>query len=772
MARGGAFRERQVVNAPTPRARIDTRDQSREEQAQYYQAGGGAPKPRKGSAFEDAERPEPERFKATPESLKRLEMFATTRGNIMHLLTPGQCGRIAVDAIREWRLDQTSRQSWLDLAEDGLRLACQEAEDGDEGRVKDFPYEGASDLHYPILTTASLQFQARAASEIIRGDKVVGVKVFEAPSPPAQKPQQLQMGHIGGPPLDLQAAQAQQQAAQQAQQQAEAQADAADAAKNARGQRVAHYLNWLVFYQMPDWEDETDVLLLETSITGCGFKKILMSSSGLMSEYVSATRLTVNNKTKSLQKAPRITHDFDIYPYEIERGQRAGIYADVSLPLKDSSDPESARLWIEQVRFEDLDDDGMVEPYIVTVDVDQQTCMAIQSAYTAEDVVVDTEAGKVVRIDRWDQYASFRFLPDPKGRFYALGLAKLLAQITDAVDTSINQLMDAGTAEIAGGGFVGGNVRIQGSGQSGSLYFQPGEYKTLNAPGADLREAIFERTVPHPSEVTFKLLELLLAAAKDVASVKDVITGDAPSTAPVGTTMALQNQALEVYSSIYRRIYRGFRDEFRILFHFIRRFANANMRTKYKELTNGDLDQDFAGDGTDIQPVADPAVVTKMQKTSRFQTLTQIAESPVGMAAGMTQPGPAQEIIKEGLDILQFDRPERFVAQVPPNPELVAKTQELQAATKLKLAQAQHYGATGDLDVARASEADARANQFRVDALHTLGEVHEQTHRLHQEGHRVKHQGLEPPSPEGGLNAVEPISPPAEPSPPGAGGGA
>ena len=89
MARGGAFRERQVVNAPTPRARIDTRDQSREEQAQYYQAGGGAPKPRKGSAFEDAERPEPERFKATPESLKRLEMFATTRGNIMHLLNSG-----------------------------------------------------------------------------------------------------------------------------------------------------------------------------------------------------------------------------------------------------------------------------------------------------------------------------------------------------------------------------------------------------------------------------------------------------------------------------------------------------------------------------------------------------------------------------------------------------------------------------------------------------------------------------------------------------------
>ena len=71
------------------------------------------------------------------------------------------------------------------------------------------------------------------------------------------------------------------------------------------------------------------------------------------------------------------------------------------------------------------------------------------------------------------------------------------------------------------------------------------------------RAAIWELTVPHPSEVSFKLLEFLLAAAKDIASVKDVDTGNTPTTAPVGTTLAVQAQALQVFSAIYKRIYRG-----------------------------------------------------------------------------------------------------------------------------------------------------------------------------------------------------------------------
>ena len=83
-------------------------------------------------------------------------------------------------------------------------------------------------------------------------------------------------------------------------------------------------MNFLIFYRMDNWEGETDLLLMEMPVSGAGFKKVYMGQHTLESDYVSALRLTVNNSTKSLMRCPRVTQDFDIYPYEILRGQKAG----------------------------------------------------------------------------------------------------------------------------------------------------------------------------------------------------------------------------------------------------------------------------------------------------------------------------------------------------------------------------------------------------------------------------------------------------------------
>ena len=234
-----------------------------------------------------------------------------------------------------------------------------------------------------------------------------------------------------------------------------------------------------------------------------------------------------------------------------------------------------------------------------------------------------------------------------------------------------------------------------------------------------------------------QMLELLLAAAKDIASVKDVISGDAPSTAPVGTTLALQNQALQVFSAIYKRVYRGFRDEFRLMFHCLRRWATPEMRAEYAELTNGNFEEDFRGDGTDIQPVADPSVVTKMQKVAKMQSLLQLSESPTGIAAGMQLPQSAQALVLEFLDVLDQDRPERFIGDVPPNPELLAKVQLMGAEAQLK-------GADAKLRLKQATHTDAKAVLDQAKTAKEMGEVGQQTHEFHQEAARVATQGLVP----------------------------
>lgn len=557
-------------------------------------------------------------------------------------------------------------------------------------------WTGNSDIHYPILCTASQQFAARAYPALVRGDKVVGVKVFQ---PPAVQPSVQDQAKAGLHPTNQQEADQQNVQVQAAQAQVQQQ-DLQNLAKAARAERIKHYLNWLVFYKMANWEGETDALLHEAPVVGAGFKKVYFDENGLQSDYISSTRLTVNNNTKSIYRCPRITHDFDAYPYEIEAKQRRGEYRDIDIQIV-NEDPEDPVLLIEQHRFEDLDEDGLVEPYIVTIYEKTKQVLRIEPAYTMDDIIINELENKVIKIERWLGYSEFFFLPDPKGRYYGIGFGRLLEQICDSIDTSINQLIDAGNAEIAGGGFIASGVRLQGSGQGGTIYQRPGEYQIVSASGQNLKEAIWERTLPHPSQITMQLLELLLGAAKDIASIKDVITGNTPATAPVGTTLALQDQALQVFTAIYQRMYRGFHREFYLMYKALKRWATDKEKFEYKELTGGDFDEDFSGDGTDIQPVADPAVVTKQQKISRIQTLIQLAESPIGQAAGMQMAGPAQEIAKEALNAMDWDRPERFIADVPPNPEVQAKVADIQASTAQKQAKAESDAAGAKLDGAK-----------------------------------------------------------------------
>lgn len=731
----------------TPQASIDTKNQSRRAQAKRFQASGGSKDEPQAdpveSALDSVQALTPEdRYNHT---IDTLQGFLAAKGDICHLLGPGEVSSIGIKAVREWEIDLGSRADWLEMAEKGLRLAVQETENEEGG--KDTPWEDASDINYPILTTAAMQWAARAYPELVRGDQVVGVKEFEKPAKvPASSIAQ------GAPPPQNPADARQAQTEMLQDQQDASFADLESQAKRARARRIKMYMNYYIFYKMDDWEGETDLLLHQLPVTGSGFKKVYWSDNMMQSEYVSPLRLTVHNDTKSIFKCPRITQDYDIYPYEVDAKRRSGDFQDISLPIM-GEDPETPRVFIEQHRLEDLDGDGYPEPYIVTVDVETRQVMRIEPAYSADDVVLDEIEKKIIRIDRWTPFPAFQFIPDVRGHFYAMGFAKLLESITDSVDTAINQLMDAGTAEIAGGGFIGSNLRLTGSGQGGSVWFRPGEYQTVSTPGADVRAAIWERTTPHPSAVTLQLLELLLAAAKDIASVKDVITGDTPATAPVGTTMALQEQALVVFSAIYKRVYRGFRAEFRLMYECLKRWGRDQDKQEYMELTGGNWDEDFAGDATVIQPVADPQVVSKVARVSRFGATSQFAESPIGQAAGMTQPKQAQELAKEFLDMMGYDRPERFIGEVQPNPieveQAQAKTADMQAAAILKTAEAKLKGADVTL---------AQAKTVREAAL-----AANESHALHLDALRVAQEGVTP-QPEGqGSPNGQPTPQPAQP---------
>lgn len=554
-------------------------------------------------------------------------------GDLSPLLEPSLLARIGADVIRDYERDEGDREEWRKKAEAALDAAAQTIEEGELS----FPFVGASDTHYPILTVAALQFQARAYPAIFKGDEVVKVKV---------------VGKDRG------------------------------GAKTKRAVRVREYLNTVFCYRIKDWEADTDAMLLQLPIVGCAFRKIWWDAKRGRSAaaFVPALNLVVPQSAKSLETAPRITEILPpVYPHQIRAGMRSGFYRDVVLP-GESDDLEAPRTLLEQNRLIDLDGDDIDEPYIVTVDKATGLVLRIEPAFDEADIELDGN-GALLGIKRRVAYKLYSFFPDPKGGFYPIGFGHLLSKISSIIDLSINQMFDAGQAAIAGGGFIASGLRLQGN--RSWLEWQPGEYKVVSAQGGSLRDNIWERTLPNPSPIMFQLLDLMLGAAKDIAAIKDVTSGEASNNGQVGTTLALIEQGLQVFNALWKRTYRALREEFQQVYLDIAAWGDERTQRDYVTILDdpeADFQSDFNAEDMDIRPVSDPESVTRMQKMARANFLLSLL--PAG--------ADPVEVLRRALEAADIEDADRLLPQQPqgPDPTQVAMLEKTQSETTKNLAKA------------------------------------------------------------------------------------
>lgn len=583
-----------------------------------------------------------------------LQRIANHVGDLSPLLQPSDLARIGGDVIRDYERDEGDREEWRKKAEAALDAAAQCTPE----EAVTFPFNGASDTHYPILTVAALQFQARAYPAIFKGDEVVKVKVVGKDR---------------------------------------------EGQKAKRAGRVKDYLNTVFCYRIKDWEADTDALLLQLPIVGCAFRKVWWDAKRgkPAAAFVPALNLVVPQSAKSLETAPRFTEVLPpVYPHQIRAGIKSGFYRDVVLP-SESEDMEAPRQFLEQNRLMDLDGDGVDEPYIVTVDKATQAVMRIEPAFDEADIELDGR-GQVAGIKRRVAYKMYSFFPDPKGGFYPIGFGHLLGKISAIIDTAINQMFDAGQAAIAGGGFIASGLRLQGN--RSWLEWQPGEYKVVNATGVALRDSIWERTLPAPSPIMFQLLDLMLGAARDIAAIKDVTSGDASNQGQVGTTLALIEQGLQVFNAIWKRTYRGLRDEFQQVYYDIAAWGDGRTQADYVTVLDdpeAQFQADFNAEDMDIRPVSDPESVTRMQKMARANfvlSLTQFGANPV-------------EALRRALEAADIEDQDKLLPPPPqgPDPAQVAEVEKTQSETAKNLAQAK--------------KADAEAVKTATEIGMTLGEA-------------------------------------------------
>ena len=552
--------------------------------------------------------------------------------------------KIGTKVVREYRIDRDSRKEWEDRAKRAMDMAAQKKE------AKTFPWPNASNVKYPLLTTAALQFAARAYPAICDGPRIVKCQV------------------MGADP---------------------------DGSKAGAADRVSQHMSYQLLFEVDGWESSVDTSLHQIPIIGCAFRKVYddpTKLAGFGDDLVSAFDFVVHQKTKSLSTVPRATHTFSLYPHEIRERQRAGRFLDVDIDgdgdtsTGDSAekanthdeDDDAPHTLLEQHRFLDLDGDGVEEPWIVTVHEKTEKVLRIAACFDPDQIEVNAKRGEIIRIPRRNYFVKIPFVPDPAGGFYDVGFGHLLEPMSDVIDTTINQMMDAGTLQNSGGGFIGAGVSL-GKGKS-VVTFRPGEYRTVQAAGDDLRRAIVNFEHPGPSQALFNLLGMMIEAAKDVASIKDILTGEQDKVQTATTTMAMIEQGLKVFTAIYKRIFRAMKDEFQLIFEINKRLMSDGS-PKYVALLDVPVNvagQDYAGE-MDVMPIADPNTVTDMQRMSRAQLVLEEAKNG----------NPAVNIhaaTKRAFEAARIERPEEVLIPPPdpdapkePSPDEQAMMMEMQA---------------------------------------------------------------------------------------------
>jgi hypothetical protein len=212
--------------------------------------------------------------------------------------------------------------------------------------------------------------------------------------------------------------------------------------------------------------------------------------------------------------------------------------------------------------------------------------------------------------------------------------------------------------------------------KKGEIRLSPGKYVTVEAPGSVLKDAIVNMEHPGPSPVLFNILELMLSAATDITGVKDILTGETGGkTVQPTTILAMIEQGLKVFTAIYKRIYRALKQEFKLLFYLNAKFLPDQQYFTVLDSQQAIAKADYDWQSIDVMPVADPRMVTDMQKMGRAQFLQTF------LGSGLIND---QEALMRIFDAVGMENPQALIPQgMSPAQELQMKNAAVEIDGKM-----------------------------------------------------------------------------------------
>jgi len=483
---------------------------------------------------------------------------------------------------------RSSRQDWEMAYTNGLELL------GFKYERRTEPFRNASGVTHPVLAESVTQFQSQAYKELLPADGPVRTQI---------------VGLI-------------------------------DSQKEQQSERVRDFMNYQIMTVMKEYEPEFDQMLFYLPLSGSTFKKVYYDAilGRAVSKFIPAEDLVVPYSATSLDDADAIIHVLKISENDLRKQQVSGFYKDVELgqpaikadPIKEKErELEGVRIErqdniytllechvnLDIEGFEDKDPQtgeptGIKLPYVVTIEESSREVLSIRRNYKTDDPLKN----------KTNYFVHFKFLPGLG--FYGFGLIHMIGGLSRTATQALRQLLDAGTLSNLPSGFKMRGIRVRDDAQP----IQPGEFRDVDAPGGNLRDAFMPLPFKEPSATLLQLMGIVVQAGQRFASIADMQVGDGNQQAAVGTTMALLERGSRVMSAIHKRLYASLKNEFELLAKVFATYLPPTYPYDVvggtREIKAADFDEKI-----DILPVADPNIFSQTQRINLAQTEMQLAMS-------------------------------------------------------------------------------------------------------------------------------------------------
>lgn len=608
---------------------------------------GVTPVPGEGGSYVDMEEP----VSQTPAVDEDPDHWA----NLAETLPDTELGGLATDLLRLVAMDKESRSEHDKKYAEGLRRT---------GLGDDAPggaqFDGASKVVHPMLVEAGIDFASRAMKE-----------AFPANGPAKS----LIPGTVSRERID-------------------------------KGERKAKHLNWQLTKQMPGFREELEQTITQVPVSGVQYMGGQWDSRHRRPDimFVPVDDVYLPYSASGFYSARRRTWVEHLTDQAYQGRITSGVYRKVDIiPASqppELTDPEKANEKIEGKGQPSENPDGMRDVYRIDLDADfeggsARGALAVGLRRDTEDkgpsdrlypyvVHVDPISRAVLGIYRnWlpedktetrlDWLVEFPFVPW-RGA-YPIGLTHMIGGLSGAATGALRCLLDAGLIST-----LQGALKLKGGGKGGAnITIQPTQVTEIEGSIVqdDIRKLMMPIPFNPPSTVLFQLLGFLVDAGKGVVR---TTYEDLPDTAganmPVGTTLALIEQGMTVFSAIHARLHNAMAKLLDMLCLLNSLYQDDDeLKDEIGEILAYRADYDGP---MDVQPVSDPNIFSETQRFAQVQAVVARSDAH----PELYDQRAVETLLLQRLKIPEF---EKLLKKAPEPKKLNAVNENLAAAQQQPL---------------------------------------------------------------------------------------